>query len=262
MRILDKVKGLRSPYPAGLRWPDYIATRVATPLNAGQSTFFGKRIRYSDNVGFLHSVREIFADEVYRFEARTDAPYIIDAGANIGLSVLYFKRMYPKSTIIAFEPDVAIFAMLEHNVGGLDGVELRRQAAWIEETTLNFFTEGSLAGSSEIDFLNKGKKIEVEAIRLKNDLHNRHVDFLKIDIEGAENSVLFDIETELANVDHLFFEYHSIPNDDQRLGDMLNLVQRAGFRYIINGVHAPRLPFVEKVDRGFDLQLNVFCFRQ
>ena len=42
---------------------------------------------------------------------------------------------------------------------------------------------------------------------------------------------------------------------------MLDLVRRAGFRYVINGAHGPRLPFVERVPHGFDLQLNVSCFR-
>lgn len=207
-------------------------------------------------------MQDIFSDKVYRFRAKTEHPHIIDAGANIGLSVLYFKTIYPRSTIVAFEPDPDIFGMLRYNVGDLEGVDVRQEAAWIEDTTLTFYTEGSLAGSSEIDFLGQGKKVEVEATRLKDEIRKRPVDFLKIDIEGAENNVLFDIEGELDQVNHLFFEYHSVPDKAQRLGDMLNLVQRAGFRYIINGAHGPRLPFVEEVSHGFDLQLNVSCFRE
>jgi len=59
----------------------------------------------------------------------------------------------------------------------------------------------------------------------------------------------------------LFFEYHSQPNTEQLLGTMLDLVKAAGFRYVINGTHAPNHPFVDRVTRGFDLQLNVSCFR-
>lgn len=261
MRLLDKVQRLASPYPSGLTWPDYLKTRASKPFQPGQTRFLGRPIRYSDKTGFLHSVRELYADETYRFNATTLKPHIIDAGANIGLSTIYFKMLYPDSTIIAFEPDARIFAMLKHNVGMIEGVEVREEAAWTEATTLNFYTEGSLAGSSEIDFLGKGEKIEVAAIRLKDEIRKRPVDFLKIDIEGAENSVLFDIESELAQVENLFFEYHSVPDKTQRLGEMLDLVRRAGFRYIINGAHGPRLPFVDTVTRGFDLQLNVSCFR-
>lgn len=261
MRIVDRLRAMRSPYPAGLRRRDYVEVRDAERFRHGQTRLFGRPVHYSDSLGFLHSVREIFADEVYRFDARTDAPRIVDAGANIGLSVLYFKRAYPNASITAFEPDPAIFELLERNVGDLPSVELRREAAWVEDTTLTFYSEGSLAGSSEVDFLGTQRKVEVKATRLKDELRRAPVDFLKIDIEGAENAVLFDIADELETVDHLFFEYHSTPGRPQRLGEMLSLAGLHGFRYAINGTHGPRLPFVERAATGFDLQANVFCFR-
>jgi hypothetical protein len=69
------------------------------------------------------------------------------------------------------------------------------------------------------------------------------VDFLKMDIEGAEAEVLLDIESELHSVQNLFFEYHSTPGKQQVLGELLSVVTKAGFRYIINGTHGPSLPF-------------------
>jgi FkbM family methyltransferase len=261
MQILDKIQRISSPYPAGLKLLDYLKVRAARPFTPGDTQFMGRTIRYSDNIGFIHSVRELFTDETYRFQADKPNPHIIDAGANIGLSALYFKKLYPDSTVVAFEPDANIFSILEYNVSGLGGVELRRQAAWTKATKLNFYTEGSLAGSSEIDFLQKGRSIEVDAIRLRDEICKRPVDFLKIDIEGAENNVLFDIEDVLFDVKSLFFEYHSVPGKPQRLGEILEMIRCAGFRYTINGAHGPRLPFIDTVTRGFDLQLNVSCFR-
>ncbi|WP_174284530.1 FkbM family methyltransferase [Sphingomonas bacterium] len=210
----------------------------------------------------MHSVIEIFKDEVYQFKADNAAPHIIDAGANIGLSVLFFKELYPEATIVAYEPDREIFQLLCENVGHLPGVELHEAAAWTEDTTLTFFKEGSLAGSTEMDFLSKGSTVLVRAERLKDAILKRPVDFLKIDIEGAENAVLFDIVDCLDHVRHLFFEYHSTPGKPQLLGQLLELVAAKGFRYAINGAHGPALPFVDKVPHGFDLQLNIFCFRE
>lgn len=261
MQILNRIQRLASPYPAGLKWQDYLKVRAAKPFTPGQTKFLGRSIRYSDNIGFIHSVRELFGDETYRFKTDKTNPHIVDAGANIGLSTVYFKMLFPDSTIVAFEPDAEIFAILQHNVGALNGVEVREQAAWTEATNLTFYSEGSLAGSSEIDFLGKGKMTEVAAVRLRDEIRKRPVDFLKIDIEGAENAVLFDIEDALPDVKNLFFEYHSAPGKPQLLGEMLELIRRAGFRYVINGAHGPRLPFIDTVDQGFDLQLNVSCFR-
>lgn len=170
--------------------------------------------------------------------------------------------LYPDANIIAYEPDPQMFALLEKNVGHLEGVELRDAAAWIEETTLTFFSEGSLAGSTEIDLRNAGKSVTVRAERLRDEISKAPVDFLKIDIEGAENSVMFDIEDVLDNVDHLFFEYHSKPGEPQKLGRLLDLVQSQGFRYAINGTHCAKHPYVETPGPGFDLQLNVLCYRE
>ena len=51
--------------------------------------------------------------------------YVIDCGANIGMSITYFKRLYPKSKIIGFEPDPKIFETLKKNIRVVDGIEIR-----------------------------------------------------------------------------------------------------------------------------------------
>lgn len=260
MSIVERVRRRVSPLHQVITYPDWRRVKGLAAAAPGTAAVAGHPVAFSAREGFVHSVREIFLDDVYKFRAKTATPYIVDAGANIGLSVLYFKRLYPQATVVAYEPDVAIFALLERNLGGMPGVELHRAAAWVEDTELTFYSEGSLAGSSEMDFAGQGVAVTVKAERLRDAL-DRPVDFLKIDIEGAENKVLFDIEPQLGNVDHLFFEYHSVPGQPQLLGELLDLVKRAGYRYIINGPHGPRLPFVERVPYGFDLQLNVSCFR-
>ena len=263
MSLFGAIKRRVSPLHKVMRASDYWRAKRYPKFTEGLGKVHGQAIRFSDPVGFLHSVEEIFYGEVYRFKSRNSSPFIIDAGANIGLSIMYFKRLFPDARIIAYEPDKAIFQLLASNVSRMkfENVDLRNAAAWIENTTLTFYSEGSLAGSTEIDFLSKGEASVVRAERLRDILTQMPVDFLKIDIEGAENSLLFDIKDMLGNVDHLFFEYHSQPLRPQRLGELLELVRQAGFRFTINGAHAPRYPFVDRVSKGFDLQLNVSCFR-
>jgi FkbM family methyltransferase len=261
--IAGKIERRVSPMRAVMSGREYRAVARTPPFTEGTAKLYGEDISFSNTEGFLHSVREIFYDHVYQFDAKTDEPFIVDAGANIGLSVMYFKRRYPKSKIVAFEPDPEIFLLLAKNVASLryEDVELRKAAAWIEDTELTFYREGSLAGSTEVDFLDKGDTTKVTAERLKTRLIGRKVDFLKIDIEGAENTVMYDIADELQNVDALFFEYHSMPGKEQHLGDLLNIATKAGFRYMINGIHGPWRPFVERKLDGFDMQANISCFR-
>ena len=257
----ERVRRRVSPFREVMDTRDYRRVVQTPPLSTATTRMFGRPLAFSDKTGLLHSIREIFYDEVYKFETRVQAPHIIDAGANIGLSVIYFKRRHPQCSIIAYEPDAAIFALLQRNAASYEHVELRNAAAWTEDGKLEFYSEGSLAGSSEMDFSGAGRRSTVRSERLRDRIEERRVDFLKIDIEGAENSVLPDIAPVLGNVDRLFFEYHSVPGDGQRLGELLNLVSNAGFRYTINGAHGATHPFVETVAKGFDLQLNVSCVR-
>lgn len=260
-KVLKRLRERHSPFPGLLNDDRYRALRNMPPFTPGEVTLFGQPVAFSDKDGFLHSLQELFVDEVYRFDSDRSDPHIIDAGANIGLSVLYFKQRFPDATIIAYEPDPQMFDLLRRNTAGLSGVELRNAAAWAEDTELTFYSEGSLAGSTEIDFLNKGRSVTVRAERLRDAIADRPVDFLKIDIEGAENDVLPDIADALDRVGLLFFEYHGSAARPQRLGALLQMVSDKGFRYVINGAHGARLPFVEIVPHGFELQLNVSCFR-
>lgn len=140
-------------------------------------------------------------------------------------------------------------------------VELINKAVWNCEGVLSFLEEGGAGGRIEKKKKN-GKYKKVKTIRLKEFLTDCKVDFLKIDIEGAEYKVIKDCEKELKNVANLFIEYHSFHNEDQNLHNILDIVQRAGFRYHIKEAFTTNLPFVEKnLNFGMDLQLNIFCFK-
>lgn len=262
MGLMGRIRRRMSPMREVMSASDYRTVSSLARSAPGQAVLAGHPTRFSSAEGFLHSVREIFYEEVYRFDCARPDPFIIDAGANIGLSVRYFKQRFPDATVVAFEPDSAICALLRQNTEGLGGVTVHEAAVWTEETELTFYREGSLAGSVEIDFENKNQPVKVRAVDLKTYLTGRRVDFLKIDIEGAENAVLFDIADHLDNVGLLFFEYHSTPGKPQQLGDMLRMLTDRGFRYAINGTHGAGHPFTETVPYGFDLQMNIFCFRE
>ena len=48
--------------------------------------------------------------------AQTDSPLIFDCGSNIGLSILFFKKLYPKARVIGFEPHPLTFQTLRENI--------------------------------------------------------------------------------------------------------------------------------------------------
>jgi FkbM family methyltransferase len=223
---------------------------------------FGKTLYFTDSIQLVNGLKEIFIEEMYRQELKAN-PYIIDCGANIGLSIIYMKQQYPYAEIVAFEPDETNFQLLSKNVDsfGYGDVNLCKEAIWIDNTTLRFSSQGTM--TSKIEMGAGAGTIEVKAIRLR-DLLNREVDFLKIDIEGAEYKVLCDIADKLFLVKNMFLEYHGTFAQNKELTAVFKMISDEGFNYYIK--EAATLfdyPFqrTKKSDIGYDVQLNIFCFR-
>ena len=221
----------------------------------------GKQLLFNSPEELIHGLKEIFVDKIYEQTLPPNA-YILDCGANIGLSVIYFKRICPSAHIIAFEPDPLNFEILNYNLRSfqLDKVEVNQAAIWKEKTRLTFSSTGSMGSSlSTTD----PSGIEVPTVRLK-DLLVRPVDFLKLDIEGAEYEVIRDAADALAFVKTMFVEYHGRFDQNQELLEILAIIQKAGFRFYLREA-SPVYPVPFKQERKgqlpFDVQLNIFCIR-
>lgn len=228
-----------------------------------ETKLLGHTIECIDSASFLFMFKEIFRKEIYKFASNKKDPVIIDCGANIGLSVIYFKQLFPKAIITAFEPDLKIFDVLKKNVEsfGYPDVSLINKGVWNTDGTLSFFSEGADAGHIEANANEANSKIEVTSLR---PFLNKEIDFLKIDIEGAEYTVLEDVKDLLHNVPNIFIEYHSYSNKQQVLSDILYILKNAGYRFFITapGLTSP-YPFIHLDEyEHMDMQLNIYCIRQ
>jgi FkbM family methyltransferase len=230
----------------------------------GEVNFRGKKLYFHDIASYRLGLRELFNDKAYNFKSRNASPLIIDCGANLGMSIIYFKELYPAAKIIAFEADDYIFSFLQKNMGsfGCSDVELVNKAVWDCETELSFWPEGGAGGRVEVNAQSDHAYKKVSAVRLKPYLQGNRVDFLKIDIEGAEYEVLKDCADSLVNVERIFIEYHSMLSKEQTLHEVLEIIHSAGFRYQIKGVFASRHPYVTiNTNVGMDLQLSIYAYR-
>ncbi len=218
-----------------------------------------------DNRSFLAQYLEIFFQRSYQFTSSKDSPLIIDCGANIGTSVLFFKSIYPQCRIKAFEPDPIVYQVLSDNIDrhNYSDVEVINQAVWTEETTLNFASDGSDAGTIT-DTINNNT-IAVKAIDLNNYLNDlgENIDMLKIDIEGAEYDVVLNCSQALRRVDNLFVECHSFPGQKQRIHQILKLLEDLDFRYYIQNENSRKSPFINRSkEKIMDMQLNIYAYRE
>lgn len=229
----------------------------------GYAHVFGKPFKFHHGPSFVESYIEIFETEIYRFKPNPNSNIILDCGANMGLSVLYFSENYPDHHIIAFEPDPEIFSILEENVKtfGLKNVTLHQKAVWTKNETLKFYTDGGMGGRIGNEYAHQEPK-SIEAVPLLDYLTDE-VDFLKIDIEGAEDTVLKYCDKNLQKAKHIFFEYHNNVNAKQTLHELLALVESLGFHYYIKESATRKRPFVDTriICESFDMAINVFCYK-
>ena len=229
----------------------------------GKINFEGFKFIVPDYKSFLWQYKEIFADESYKFNSGLEEPVIFDCGANVGTSCAYFKKIYPYSIIKAFEPDPVIANYLKSNIqnNNLNNIEVIDKAVWVNDIGVELNIEGA-DGSS---IYTEGEKQKVGSIRLKDLLDTEsRIDMLKMDIEGAENDVILDCGNSLKIVNNIFIEYHSYTNSQQKLSELLNVLEQNNFRYFIRNDSSRNMPLINKTNKSnpaMDLQLNIFGYK-
>jgi FkbM family methyltransferase len=230
----------------------------------GYTNLLDHPVQFVDPATFLAECHEIFGQQVYLFVARRSDPTIIDGGANIGLATLYWKQLYPRAKIYAFEPDPDIYQALSWNCEHwrLENVILRQDALWITEGEMPFSPEGSDAGRLVCATAGHSQPtLMVSTTSLKTYLQTP-VDFLKLDIEGCEIEVLKDCGDCLRGVEHLFVEYHSFIGCEQRLDVLLSILRSAGFRMHVQPQVIVPSPFTTQINHlGLDQTVSVFAWR-
>jgi FkbM family methyltransferase len=225
----------------------------------GSSSLTSPAFSFVDAATFLHGYEEIFENEIYKFNCTNPTPEIIDCGSNIGLSVIYFKTLFPNAHIQAFEPDMEIVKVLHENVAkfGFTNVEINNKAVWTNNDGIEFQVEGGFSGRiPKPGDVNNIVKVPSKRLR---DLLDKKIDFLKMDIEGAEYEVLFDCKDRLSYSSNIFIEYHSHSKEDQNLHEILQFLHENNFRYHVHEAYTRKTTFVSKeLMSGMDLQLNIY----
>lgn len=217
-----------------------IALRMleARSKGPGVASILGHRISHLHAGNLRRLFQEIFVSRLYLPVRIPRDAVIIDCGCNIGMSILFFKLLYPDASVIGFEPHPALFEVLDSNIreNSLTNVQLHRKALADQAGTVEFHLNESDPGSLNMGLIRRSdtaESIAVDAHRL-SDLLPEKVDLLKLDIEGAEHSVITDLfeQGKLANVDKIICEYHHhIEPGVDRLASFLEMFERTGFSY-------------------------------
>lgn len=136
--------------------------------------------------------REIFFKREYDIELppAIKPTVIIDAGANIGFTTLFFANKYPNAKIVSIEPNAGNFEYLVANTKNYPAITPVKSALWNKKELIQVVDRGYGDRGFMIEKNNEGESLQALSINDLLDIYQlSHIDILKIDIEGSEKEV-------------------------------------------------------------------------
>ncbi|GAA4244653.1 FkbM family methyltransferase [Winogradskyella damuponensis] len=178
-----------------------------------------------DNYQFFHKVKE--------------GDIVLDAGANVGfLSLLFVNKIGKKGHVYAFEPDKINIGMMQDNfeLNKFDGhYTICEELLWNEETYVDFSESGNVA-SSAIWFSDDSKIVKKKAITIDswmNSAEIKKLDFIKMDIEGAEIQAMEGcVETLLKYKPNLAIASYHFVNGEATYLWLESFFDKLGYPYV------------------------------
>ncbi|MDP3414443.1 FkbM family methyltransferase [Falsiroseomonas sp.] len=180
----------------------HVRTRLG-PVIELRPTLFGDRRNNDFGVAYEIFVLDLYGDELGLDSAKVRR--VVDLGANVGFSCLYWLARFPECKLDAYEPHPGHARQAARNIG-LNGashrVKLNQAGAGAKARNASLSDRGS--GST----IGDGGDIDIAIVDVFPDLLNTPLDILKMDIEGGEYELMEDPRFAQINARAIFMEWH------------------------------------------------------
>jgi FkbM family methyltransferase len=157
-------------------------------------------------VPYKHHVEQLCA----QIRSEGNVPLIIDGGANIGASTIWFATNFAGCQVFGIEPERQNFAVLSRNTTGYSNITLFNAALWDRPEPLSLVLEEGTGWGCRVKERAHDKSI-VPTVTvpdlLSRDAKLRPV-IVKVDIEGAEAALLRSATEWVDDVPLMIFEQH------------------------------------------------------
>lgn len=157
---------------------------VAAPTRGIRHPVF-VRLRTSDVELYKSILLESEYDHPISFSPRT----IVDAGANCGMTSIFYANKYPEAKIVAIEPEPTNYAALVRNTMLYPNVIPMHAALWNIDGQVEVFPGGpkKRKWSFRVRTGNGFRAVTLPTLMRENGMEA--IDILKIDVEGAEREI-------------------------------------------------------------------------
>ena len=213
---------------------DYLQKPII--VKSPEGFFFVARPKYEDLARFL------FSSIAAKWEPISLIPnkcgIVIDLGSNVGYYTIKLSLHDKNSKIIAIEADPKNFEILTKNckLNNLDNVDLYNVAISDKNGQVELFQSDSRSGTSSIvSRIDKAKNsISVKSLTLDNLLENKYhkIDWLKIDVEGSELSVLKGASNTLKITNNIIIELHEkiLKQNNQNPEQIISILEKNNYK--------------------------------
>jgi FkbM family methyltransferase len=153
----------------------------------------------------------VFCAGEYWFGLPSEPPHvIIDAGANIGMSAIFYARRFPQARIIAIEAEQSNYALMCSNIRRYANILPVHGALWGADGSISIGTDMLPGASGHWGYTVSPEAGPIRAYTIPSLMRTfqlDHIDLLKIDIEGAEQEVFETCDWQ-DHVDSFIIELH------------------------------------------------------
>jgi FkbM family methyltransferase len=159
-------------------------------------------------------VHEVFIRNEYCLQLPRSPRIIVDAGANIGCSAIFFTHEYPRARILAVEPEASNYSILRENIRPYPNIRAIHAALWAADEVLAVVDAGLGHWGFQVQLPNAATHKVVGTVqglslpRLMSRHRIRFIDLLKMDIEGSEHLLFASPLPWLALVGSFVMEIH------------------------------------------------------
>lgn len=171
---------------------------------------------------------------------------VVDFGAHIGAFAVRAARLAQGGHVYSYEASSKNFDLLAENcqINNLRNVYIENSAVSNQSGMMPFYTpsENGILGSL---LQNTSSFMETVQTTTFSNIIAKHaitqIDFLKVDVEGAEFDILFANPDEtLAITRKIVIEFHEFKGDNRSHRDLVNLLSSHGFTVTVEKAKFPQ----------------------
>jgi FkbM family methyltransferase len=188
------------------KWPSQRLVELRTGSN-------GTKVRARGSSTDISVFEQVFVGRDYEFDYDGIQPkWIIDGGANVGFSAVYFAERFPDAIVAAIEPDPTNFGILLVNVARFKNVVPLHAALWSEPARMQISNPAASPWAFQVEIASgtAGKRT-IPALTVPQVMERigaDRIDILKLDVEGAEHELFRSCPQWLGQTRFIAIELH------------------------------------------------------